>query len=195
MTVIVALDTETTSLGPDRQVWEIGLIRRSGPTTDTWQCYVDVDLTNADPVSLDIGRFYDRHPQGQELSGKPVTDTAEGHHYVVTQLAKMTHKATIVGNVVNFDTEVLGKLMRAHGVLPTWHYHIVDVENLAVGYLRGLAILPDNTLEILDATRPPWHSEELSKLLDVDPPSERERHTALGDAAWALRIYDRIMRE
>ena len=33
------------------------------------------------------------------------------------------------------DTEVLANRMRAHGICPSWHYHLIDVEALAIGYL------------------------------------------------------------
>jgi hypothetical protein len=39
----------------------------------------------------------------------------------------------------------------------------------------------------------PWDSDALSRLCGVDPPGEVERHTALGDARWAMRLYDAIV--
>lgn len=39
-------------------------------------------------------------------------------------------------------------------------------------------------------TIPPWRSDDLSRTCGVEPPSDDERHTALGDARWALRWYD-----
>lgn len=40
---------------------------------------------------------------------------------------------------------------------------------------------------------PPWPSDELSRLCGVEPSGEHERHTALGDARWAMRRYDAII--
>ena len=40
---------------------------------------------------------------------------------------------------------------------------------------------------------PPWSSERLSNALGVELPNEADRHTALGDARWAARIFDRVM--
>ena len=62
-------------------------------------------------------------------------------------------------------------------MLHRWHYHLVDVEALAAGKL-GIA--------------PPWKSDELSAALGVTI-TEDDRHTALGDAKWAMRIYDAVM--
>ena len=39
---------------------------------------------------------------------------------------------------------------------------------------------------------PPWRSDDISTALGVPPPAKDTRHTALGDAAWALAIYDHI---
>lgn len=38
----------------------------------------------------------------------------------------------------------------------------------------------------------PWKSDNVSRVCGVEPPSEQERHTAMGDALWAMRLYDRI---
>jgi hypothetical protein len=59
----------------------------------------------------------------------------------------------------------------------------VDVENLAVGYLAGIG----------SVFTPPWNSDRLSEALGLEPVDESERHTALGDARWAMRIYDAVM--
>lgn len=40
---------------------------------------------------------------------------------------------------------------------------------------------------------PPWRSDDLSRACGVEPPTEEERHTALGDARWVKRWYDHIM--
>ena len=39
---------------------------------------------------------------------------------------------------------------------------------------------------------PPWRSDDLSRACGVEPPAPEERHTALGDARWVKRWYDRI---
>ena len=40
--------------------------------------------------------------------------------------------------------------------------------------------------------RPPWRSDGISGSLGVPPPDAAIQHTALGDAEWALAIYDHI---
>ena len=39
----------------------------------------------------------------------------------------------------------------------------------------------------------PWRSDDLSAALGVEAVSPEERHTAMGDALWAKRIYDRVV--
>lgn len=72
---LVFVDTETTSLRPDRRAWDIALIvRRPGEPDREYQWFVDdlaLDLGNADPFALKIGRFYERHP----AAASPFPDT------------------------------------------------------------------------------------------------------------------------
>lgn len=194
---ICFLDTETDGVHPHRAVWEVAMILRGDDGQVEASFFVEIDLSTADPFGLKVGRFYDRHPLGLWLSGHssyedhPEPDdedtfyvsAGEAAHWV----ARMTHGAHVVGAVPNFDTEVLDRLLRSHGLIPSWHYHLIDVEALAVGYLSNEA-----DPVTLDLITPPWKSDNLSSACGVEPPSEEERHTALGDARWAMRLYDRI---
>ena len=211
MTPICAVDCETTSLRPDRRAWDIALIRRDDEGERRVQFFIELDaldLPNADPFSLNIGRFWERHPQatrlraGQDIGcdavelwsswakadvfavpAGAVVDAATAAHII----AGMTHGAHLIGAVPNFDAEVLAALLRDNGLTPSFHYHLIDVEALAVGWVcawdRG-----DGGPGI----RPPWRSDDLSSALGVPPPAKDTRHTALGDAEWALAMYDHI---
>jgi DNA polymerase III epsilon subunit-like protein len=197
---LVFIDTETTSLRPDRRAWEIGLIVREPGKPDTehfWFVDADhLDLANADLMSLKIGRFFDRHPQYRPgWDGDPNDVEDEGD--VLRQVEAITRGAHLVGAVVSFDAEVLGNRMRANGICPSWHYHLCCVENLAVGYLSGSPAFGasgagSKRAEVAALIQPPWKSDDLSAALGITV-SEDERHTALGDARWALRIYDAVM--
>lgn len=187
----VFLDTETTSLRPDRRVWEIGGILRDpnvGRASDNEFAYFvergDLDLGNADPASLRIGRFYERHPQEmtRPRDGSPLVTVGETYkvrpeRLVMHAVELATRAAIIVGAVPNFDTEVLATRMRAHGICPAWHYRLVDVETLAAGFL-GL--------------RPPWSFDEILKEFGLVY-DENERHTAIGDARMVRDLFDRVM--
>lgn len=183
---LVFLDTETTSLNRvSRRVWEVALIvREPGGTAETdiehvWQVS-DVDLSDADPRSLKIGKFHDRHfihrigpqPETCERSFSLRTERAVASH-----VETLTRGAILVGAVPSFDEETLAAMLRRHGLCPSWHYHLVDVETLAAGALK---------------IAPPW---DFDKVLDAYGLAydEADRHTALGDARMVRDLYDKIL--
>lgn len=219
MTVpIVAIDCETTGLHVDKQVWEVAMIRRDETGERELLMQVrDVDLSNADGYGLKVGGFYDRHAQyrrggrfgldpdaGRPLNIKPESDVAKA-------VEEWTRGAHLIGVNPAFDAGSLDPMLRRHGLLPAWSYHLVDVAVMALGFLNGtcegavierrarmrnledlgVANLPPMP-EIPDPRTPPWKSDELGRLLGVDAPADVDRHTALGDARWALAIYDRM---
>ena len=182
---ICFIDTETTSLRHDRRAWEIAAITREPGRAwreESWFVAAeDLDLGNADLMSLKIGRFHERHPQ--YASGGSAQSTGR-EHAVLRAVEARTRGAHLIGAVPSFDAEVLGSRMRANGICPSWHYHLQDFETLIAGYLRGLGEpVPDL----------PWRSDDLSRVIGVEPPGEDERHSALGDARWAVRVWDAVM--
>ena len=192
------VDTETDGVHPDRKVWEVALIRLEpdGGDAESVRFFVEIDLSTADPFGLRVGRFYERHPRGQYLAGL-LDELIEPDHeldwndtgWLVTRrsaayaVARFTHGAHLVGCVPNFDAEVLAALLRDHDRPPAGHPHLGAVEARAVGFLAGRG----------EPVVPPWRSEDLSRALGVEPPGETERHTALGDARWAMRLYDAVL--
>ena len=196
---LVFVDTETTGLADDCDVWEIGLIARTWPTPAT---FVDVecswlirpDLLTAEPTGLRIGRYYERigsllaaapvgsariaagGPDEAYLTGLP-EERATDSRRVATKVAEMLDGATVVGAVPDFDTRHLGRFLRANGQAGTWHYHLVDVETLAAGYL-GIA--------------PPWGFDDILERCGLEY-DEADRHTALGDARMVRDLYDVVL--
>lgn len=195
------LDTETDGVHPDRKVWEVAMIRRDDSRQRERSFFVEIDLSTADPFGLRVGRFYDRHPFGAFLANlgkvrRPEPSYGEwsdcylDRATAAEQVARMTHGAHIVGAVPSFDAEVLAALLRWHDLTPAWHHHLIDVESLAVGWLHGSG--PVNGDPVRAGVTVPWKSDDLSRLCGVEPPTEDERHTALGDARWVMRLYDAI---
>lgn len=190
LTVTLAfVDTETTGLDPDlHQIWEVGLI--VDDQERRW--FLSVDLGRADSFALKVGQFHDRHPDGHDF-----TFTVAGSGYVhdrrtfAREFAKLTYGRHLVGAVVSFDAERLSKLLKANGACPEWHYHLVDVEALAAGWLLGQSHDSGEATDLHVAV-PPWNSNELSLAVGVDP-ANFDRHTALGDARWAKAIYDIVI--
>jgi len=184
-TKLCFIDTETTSLRPDRRAWEIAVILRRPGQPDDERCWfvdvADLDLGNANLGSLKIGRFLDRHPQ---YCGGPAPHSYSGEYDVLREVEALTRDAYLVGAVPSFDAEVLDTRMRARGICPAWHYYLQDFGTLIVGYLAGQGV---------PVPAPPWEPEDLSRLIGVEPPGEAERHTALGDARWAARVWDGVL--
>lgn len=180
------IDTETTGLDPDRhQLYEIAVITDDGTgqrAEHTWWI-AGVDLSTADPDALRISRYYQRTP----------TAAWEHPDIVAREVAELTAGRHLVGAVPSFDAAFVNRFLRANGHAPSWHYHLVDVEALAAGYLAaggiGAAILGPGDFD----PRPPWKSDLLSQAVGVQP-DRAARHTALGDARWAAAIYDAVMR-
>ena len=200
MTRPVFIDTETTGLDPDRHaIWEVALITPDG-NEHVWQ--FPVDEMSADPFALDIGRYWDR--RWSDDNDVPVLTAIYGAHerrsrrknfpdegrairpsrVWAQHFRDLTAGCHLAGAVVSFDEERLRRLLRSLGVLPRWHYHLQDIETLIIGYLRGRGdAVPDL----------PWKSDEISRLIGVEPPGALDRHTALGDARWARRVWDVVM--
>lgn len=171
---IVFLDTETTGLDPDRhEIWDLAYIIDGRER----QWFIEPDLATADPLALKIGHYFDRFPG---WVGK--TDTLRSPNFIAKALVTNLRDRHIVGAVPSFDDAFLKRFVHRWGFPVTWHYHLIDVEALAVGYLAHRGV----------TTFLPWNSEQLSGDIGVNP-IDFERHTAIGDARWAKAIYEKIV--
>lgn len=169
------IDTETLGLDPDHNpVWEVGLILPDGREFE-WQVEVTPrQIALAHPKALEITRFEERYGHtGPQLSPEDLS------RHLRVFIPTGCHLA---GAVVSFDEERLRRLMWAHGDAPTWHYHLIDVEALAAGYLAAQG----------DPLPMPWDSEAMSRAVGVEP-DKFDRHTALADARWAKAIYEAVI--
>ena len=195
------VDVETTGLHADRhEIWEVGLIDAAGDE-HSWMLNVG-GLTGADPYSLAVGRFHERHPQGNLIDpaeAPKITTRLDFAH----KFSRLTHGAHLAGAVISFDEERLRRLLWTNNVAHGWHYHLIDVEALAAGFIAGTWNTVNNLGhgdpkadgytrdEALEAI-PPWDSNRLSRLVGVDP-DDYDRHTALGDCRWAKAIYYAVL--
>lgn len=178
------VDTETAGLRPDSEIWEVGLITPDG---EEHHWFLPLDVEAADPIALSIGGYHERHPQGNHSFNPDYLSVCEPRE-LARSFAKLTHGLHLAGAVVSFDALRLERLMLLWNVAPSWHYHLVDVEGLAAGWLardygRGWP-----------AVELPWDSNELSLAVGVDPKSF-DRHTALSDCRWAKAIFEAVMGE
>lgn len=175
------LDTETTGLHRRRRPWEIAIIRRVDDVYARLLLCVDIDdldLAHADPMGLKISGFHRRHPQVRlRPRHYPRVYRASEAAAVVQQ---WTAGATIIGVVPRFDTECLADMFARHDLEPTWQSDPVDVIALARAAVERSGQQPDPDFI------------NLSRQCGVKPPTPTQRHTALADARWAMRWYDKL---
>lgn len=187
MTSLVFVDIETDGLHPGRRAWEIAMIRRDDTGERECRMFLPLDLKFSDPAALKIGGFWERHPMGRKLAGKPAPsndpmlcevptpcEPVTSAHEAAKKVMEWTFGAHLVGANPAFDAQVLERLLRSEGYLPSWHHHLIDVETMAVGWLVGQGL----TVGI------PWKSDELADRCGVSSPTKQGRHTALGDTRW-----------
>lgn len=194
------VDTETTGLDPARHdMWEVAVItiddRQPADTLSEWAWQIHPNLRAADPAALRIGDYYGRTPAGPWTTRRltcppwlPGDDPLATRDVIASTLAAELAGATIVGINPAFDAAFIGAFLRAHGQQEAWDYHLIDVANLAAGWLLGSS---DIHVEHVI----PWKSDRLSEKCGVEPPTGAERHTALGDARWVQRWYTRLTEE
>lgn len=176
MSMIAFVDTETLGLHPDRHaIWEVALVLYDPDADEVTDCHewqptlTDEELAQGDPIGMEIGRFAQRRlkPEGQT----PKYD-------MVREFIELTDGAHLAGAVVSFDEERLRRLADRLYLRHCWHYHLIDVEAVAVGALAARGVAPSL----------PWKSDALGEALGVGI-DEEDRHTAMGDAMWALQMY------
>jgi hypothetical protein len=215
---VIYVDTETTGLDPDRHpIWEVGVIywdhtyrimvthREAGRTVPVanvgrWmrsRWLLPVNLQTADARALDIGHFHERHPQGYRFERTP-HDSAWEHNVTspevfAREFAALSWGKHIAGAVPSFDEERLRGMIRGYSHVPGWHYHIITVEVLALGYLRGLTVGREQDDHEAFYRKLPWSSHDMSRAVGIEPPTKEDEHTAIGDATWVRRLHWKIM--
>jgi hypothetical protein len=180
MSDLVSLDTETTGLSLDDDIWEFAGIRRNGETGEETELHLFIKHDNHKCLRLppsflsDHNARYDAETAvARERAAELIAD------FLAPRDGKKVH---VVGANPSFDTQRLSLLLWNVGLLSPWHYHLIDVEPLTLGWLAAMGI----------AVAMPWDSNDLSRKAGLEPP-EKGRHTAMGDARWTLDLYDRIM--
>lgn len=175
---ICFIDTETTSLDRyTREVWQVAIIRREpNGSEESYEAKVaGIDLSEASPASLKIGRFYDRYDMRHTQTPVMMPPNPYVHPASVAYaVERMTRGAHLVAAVPSFEDTSLAPLLKRHRLAPAWHYHLVCIENVLAGWFGVV---------------PPYSSDELSMRVGVDP-TVFERHTAMGDVQWVRAQWD-----
>ena len=187
----VFLDTEYTNLDLEwAQLWNIGMITRypDGTLTADEIIITGVNLTYADPKALEIGHYWERHPDVGGDPGPGVTTIPSEHlaaQWVLAHIKPQIEDGTavpvhLVGCNPIGDVTLLRDLLR-HNHLP-WpaNYHVICAESMAIGALRTRGV--DVPL--------PFSASWLSDQLGVERGDPHQIHTALYDAGWAMALHD-----
>lgn len=190
MTALVFMDTETTGLDLTDDIWEFAAIRREADGTHTvYHAFIEHEGYKCarlpEPFLSDHLRRFPKELDGAEAAiGETVMSRGKAVEFIADVLRGRPH---VVGAVPNFDTERLSRMFSLYAMpREPWHYHLIDIENLAVGFLSGRDAGDDALLE------PPWKSHDLSAALGVPDPIEVQ-HTAMGDVIWAMHMYDAVV--
>jgi hypothetical protein len=182
VTALVFLDTETTGLSSDDDIWEFAAVRREPDGTET-ELHLFLEHS---PVKC--ARLPESFRLDHEDRFPAMTHDGKWHPAVVRKSDAagqidefLQGRPHIIGAVPGFD---LGHIARLCGEWfedwsPPWHYHVIDVENVALGWLNGRD----------DRVSPPYKSDDLAAACGVTP-AGAERHTALGDVRWVMRWWD-----
>lgn len=181
---IVFMDTETTGLSPSDHIWEWAAVRREDDGREsTFHCFLRHNQALAEKLPEPFRTDHDtRYDDDAALTVR---------EFIGVLKVALAGRPHIIGAVPNFDTERLAILLDHYGIDPLWHYHLRDIENLAIGHLLGQR--SKDRLHRHDGSLPDaWNdSETLSRIIGVDP-ALFARHTALGDVQWTRAIYDAL---
>ncbi|UAJ16233.1 DnaQ-like DNA polymerase III subunit [Gordonia phage Malibo] len=188
MTTLAFVDTETTGLDRDSEIWEFAaILRHDSGSESTVHLHIEHDWALLDSLPAKFRADHDSR-----------FGAASGMHaYTQAGAASIIHAALVGAHIVGanpaFDADRLGYLLDQHGLKPSWHYHLIDLEAMTLGYLIA------NARDVGFSGVPmkmPWRSDDLAAqvmpMIDPDGEPMYLRHTALGDAQWSRDWWDAL---
>ncbi|ORA23427.1 hypothetical protein [Mycobacterium aquaticum] len=184
---IVFMDTETLGLDLDSPIWEFAAVRRDGETGREYPLHLFVEHDPQPWLDTLPAEF------AQDYAARYDHDRAVGINAAAGMITMFLEgRPTIIGAVPDFDTaRIRHQMLRPNGIQDPWHYHLIDIENVIVGWARGIAT--PTWPEFWPMTMlPPYSSDELSAAVGVNP-EDFDRHTAMGDVEWVRAQWDAVM--
>lgn len=169
------IDTETHRLPPGHRPWELALLLdHTDVVSERVIVVTDIDLSDADPESLAMNGFHDRHPKGDRFAvSDGVLYLPEVEAASLVQL--LTTGAEIVAAQPGFDLDGMAAMLRRHNLEPAWYHRTRCIESEVAGFLR----------------RDVGGLQDCAKALGVfsDPLTV---HSALGDARLVRACWEHI---
>lgn len=186
MSILVAIDTETLGLAVHHPIWELALIRRE-PDRAQVEHHWFVQHEAADLGDLPESFRTDYETRYDAHAAIRTRDLAVILRHLLRPIDGQ--QPILIGSNPSFDAERIGYQI-ADDLPGLWHYRAVDSATLAAGWIKGRdaainAVSSDALLTL------PWKSDDLAASIGIEP--AKGRHTALGDARWALAVWDRVM--
>lgn len=235
MAAVTFVDIETLNLarpllGGEAGVWEAAVIRcdidpdqRTLNVVDNWWGFLnlsDYQVQHADPSSLRVNRFYERHPAYRSRPTTAVITLDDGAFTIYPQntngisslndipgdqvtwspqraaqaIARVCAGSTLIAANPSFDEERLTDLLHNAGQALAVDYHLGCVRQLAAGWLAGRASVAGHPPTA--AALPPLSGSQLMAAVVAaggPQPDLDEAHTAWADTLLAMRTYAFLM--
>jgi hypothetical protein len=201
---IVFLDTETLGLHPDAPIWDFAALRRfahGGEDKTEFRIRHDPahwldELAKAPHGEQFVNDYMDRYD--------PRDAATESDAAIMINI--LTRGALVIACNPVFDMPRIDRLLRKHGMEPSYHYHPFDIASVALGAIAGGFQIANTVLFGIAAPGdvsqlsppqwklppPPWKSDALAAAVGVKAEDYR-RHTAAGDVEWTVAQWDTIM--
>jgi DNA polymerase III epsilon subunit-like protein len=174
MTDLVFVDTETTGLADDDEIWEFAAIRRTdGVDQEPFVCQIKVTPQKLDRLP---------EPFLADAKARYRAESAIAPYLIAKFINRVFDPDSdgqppyLVGANPAFDAAKIEKLLRDRGYEPRWHYRLQDVEALTSGLYGSIVGGLDACLRHFGLN-----------------PDDYDRHTALGDAQAAMDVWDAVM--
>lgn len=173
--LVVFLDTETTGLRDEDDVWEIAaILRAENGTEQTFHTFVEHSAEKA--ARLPPRYLDDLTARYDPTRALPAGKAAEEFTAFVTSQGQ----PHLVGAVPSFDENIMrSPFAQAHVSNMPWDHHLICIEAVAIGWLYGRG----------QRVPLPWRSDSLAvatglPMTNPDGSPRYRRHTAMDDALW-----------